>query len=91
MIEGVEATADFKATREELAAYVEYVTLRVDDVSKIFVHLNADGTVDINWTAHHQQFERIRRITGYLTGDLSVWNDSKQAEERERVKHEVRL
>ncbi len=30
---------------------------------------------------------RMRRITGYLTGDLSTWNSSKRAEERDRVKH----
>lgn len=34
-------------------------------------------------------FERIRRITGYLTGDLNTWNNAKRAEERDRVKHEV--
>ncbi|HHW67341.1 MAG TPA: anaerobic ribonucleoside triphosphate reductase [Epulopiscium sp.] len=34
-------------------------------------------------------FERIRRITGYLVGDLSRWNDSKRAEERDRVKHSI--
>ena len=33
------------------------------------------------------QFERIRRITGYLVGTLDKWNDAKRAEERERVKH----
>lgn len=32
-------------------------------------------------------FSRIRRITGYLTGDLSTWCGSKKAEERDRVKH----
>lgn len=32
-------------------------------------------------------FERIRRITGYLTGTLDKWNDAKRAEESERVKH----
>ena len=32
-------------------------------------------------------FERIRRITGYLTGSLESWNDAKKAEERDRVKH----
>jgi ribonucleoside-triphosphate reductase len=33
-------------------------------------------------------FERIRRITGYLVGDLETrWNDAKLAEERDRVKH----
>ena len=31
--------------------------------------------------------ERIRRITGYLVGDMTKWNTAKQAEEQERVKH----
>lgn len=35
-------------------------------------------------------FERIRRITGYLVGSLTTWNDAKKAEERDRVKHDVR-
>lgn len=30
---------------------------------------------------------RMRRITGYLTGDLASWNSAKRAEERDRVKH----
>jgi len=33
------------------------------------------------------QFERIRRITGYLVGTLDRFNDAKRAEERDRVKH----
>ena len=33
------------------------------------------------------KFERIRRVTGYLTGTLSRWNNAKRAEERDRVKH----
>ena len=32
-------------------------------------------------------FERIRRITGYLSGDITSWNDAKRAEEADRVKH----
>lgn len=35
-------------------------------------------------------FERIRRITGYLVGTMEKWNDAKKAEERDRVKHEVK-
>ena len=35
-------------------------------------------------------FERIRRITGYLVGDLERFNDAKRAEERDRVKHDLR-
>lgn len=30
---------------------------------------------------------RMRRITGYLTGDLASWNSAKRAEEIDRVKH----
>jgi len=33
------------------------------------------------------QFERIRRITGYITGDLRTWNIAKRQEEHDRVKH----
>ena len=32
-------------------------------------------------------FERIRRITGYISGSLSTWGSAKRAEERDRVKH----
>nr|DAV11597.1 MAG TPA: anaerobic ribonucleoside triphosphate reductase [Caudoviricetes sp.] len=34
-------------------------------------------------------FERIRRITGYLTSTVDRWNSAKQAEERDRVKHKI--
>ncbi len=32
-------------------------------------------------------FERIRRITGYLVGTVDRFNNGKRAEERDRVKH----
>lgn len=34
-----------------------------------------------------EDIERLRRITGYLTGSLDSWNSAKQAEEKDRVKH----
>ena len=34
-------------------------------------------------------FERIRRITGYLVGNLDRFNNAKRAEEAERVKHTI--
>lgn len=37
-----------------------------------------------------RKFERIRRITGYLVGTMDKWNDAKKAEEKDRVKHEVK-
>ncbi|MDO5329277.1 MAG: anaerobic ribonucleoside triphosphate reductase [Coriobacteriia bacterium] len=38
---------------------------------------------------HGRDFERIRRITGYLVGTMDRWNDAKTAEEADRVKHKV--
>ncbi|MEO2207684.1 anaerobic ribonucleoside triphosphate reductase [Paenibacillus pabuli] len=36
----------------------------------------------------HVHFQRLRRVTGYLTGDYKVrFNSAKQAEVRDRVKH----
>lgn len=33
------------------------------------------------------KFERIRRVTGYLSGDISRFNNAKRCEEAARVKH----
>ena len=38
---------------------------------------------------HLQGFDRIRRITGYLVGTVDRFNNAKQAEEKDRVKHGV--
>ncbi len=35
-------------------------------------------------------FERIRRITGYLVGTMENWNNAKSKEEKDRVKHKTR-
>ena len=45
---------------------------------------NVDGMV-----GEGVRFERVRRITGYLTGDVSRWNSGKAAELNDRVKHNV--
>ena len=37
----------------------------------------------------NNNFERLRRITGYLVGSLERWNDAKKAEEKARVKHSL--
>ena len=33
--------------------------------------------------------ERLRRITGYLVGTTDRFNNAKQAEEKDRVKHGI--
>ena len=78
------------ATEKEAKNYVDYVRENIqssDSVTKITVTLCDDGMVDVDYELHGEKFERIRRITGYLSGTLDSWNDSKRAEERDRVKH----
>lgn len=38
-------------------------------------------------TTDESDISRIRRITGYLVGDMSKWNVAKKQEEKNRVKH----
>ena len=52
--------------------------------------INVDGDyVELSYTYNEVPFERIRRITGYLVGDMNRFNNAKRAEVAERVKHEV--
>lgn len=43
-----------------------------------------------NFLGKNQKFTRIRRVTGYLSGDVCRWGNSKQAELADRVKHTQR-
>ena len=54
------------------------------------IDVDIDGEY-VNLAYHFRggRFERIRRITGYLTGTLDTWNDAKRAEEHDRVKHGI--
>ena len=47
---------------------------------------NVDGMV-----GEGVEFERIRRITGYLVGDTKKFNNGKRAELSDRVKHSVTM
>ena len=91
-IEGVELKVvgldDF--TEKEAQKYIDYVKDRVEEpLQSIEVKLCEDGKIDVDYTLQGEKFERIRRITGYLTGDVTSWNNSKRAEESQRVKHNV--
>lgn len=90
IIDNVVVEADEKVFGSaELERYVKYAKAHTSGVLKeIRVKLCADGKVEIEYKTV-EEFERIRRITGYLTGDLKSWNDAKRAEESERVKHGV--
>ena len=75
----------------EINAYVEQLREKNPDKYIKTVTFTVDGEyVDISYTYDNVPFERIRRITGYLVGTIDRWNDAKQAEEHDRVKHGVR-
>ena len=46
----------------------------------------ASATKDV-FVGEGVKFSRYRRITGYLVGTLDRFNNAKQAEEHDRVKH----
>ena len=50
---------------------------------------NGDGTCRQRFWFSKVPFSRIRRITGYLVGDLNRFNDAKAQEVRDRVKHNM--
>ena len=44
-------------------------------------------TTESSGIGKNVDFDRIRRITGYLVGTIDRFNNAKKAEERDRVKH----
>ena len=89
VVDGVEVSANLpNFSEQEARRYVNFVRSKVQTpLREIVITACDDGKVDVNYYAVGEKFERIRRITGYLTGDLKSWNNAKQAEERDRVKH----
>ena len=78
-----------KCKPDEARAYVDYLEKKYNRKLKA-LDIKIDGDeVELRYEFLQMPFERIRRITGYLVGDMSTWNDSKKAEERDRVKHDA--
>lgn len=92
IVDGVEIISNPADITEEIARNLIAECLRdsgnAQKVAKIIVTPCIFGGFDVKYISEGRKFERIRRITGYLTGDLTSWNDAKKAEEVERVKHE---
>lgn len=45
--------------------------------------------VELTYDFGSAKFNRLRRITGYLVGDVGRWNNAKRSELDDRVKHAV--
>lgn len=74
---------------KEIENYIQYLERNGRKLESLKVTVDGDY-VDLDYRYHTQPFERIRRITGYLVGDMRHWNNAKSAEERDRVKHSIK-
>ena len=74
-------------TFEELERYVAYAKREHPNSRLREITVQENGDVDLGY--EYQPFSRIRRITGYLVGDMDRWNDAKRSEEHDRVKHDM--
>lgn len=45
--------------------------------------------INLEYKWDQKPFHRLRRITGYLVGNLGRWNNAKRAEEHDRLKHDA--
>lgn len=78
---------------EEALAYVERGReLFGSDLYEIDATLDPldSDMIDLEYKWRTKPFHRLRRITGYLVGNLGRWNNAKRAEEHDRVKHSAR-
>ncbi|MCD8308601.1 MAG: hypothetical protein LUD19_02005 [Clostridia bacterium] len=77
-------------SQEEQDLYVKYIENKFPDKRITEVNIEVDGDyVNITYKFVPQNFERIRRITGYLVGTVDRFNNAKRAEVHDRVKHGV--
>jgi hypothetical protein len=79
-------------TADEVNEYVKAFREMHPDIEDGILSIIFDGEyADLYLTDAEEivPFQRIRRITGYLTGDIRRWNDAKYAELKDRVKHGI--
>ena len=80
---------DPHSTAEAVAYLARAAELKFADwarVEAITITFEGEDAI-LDYTYKAIPFERIRRITGYLVGTTDRFNDAKQAEEHDRVKH----
>ena len=76
-------------TEKEKQGYIEFIQNKEPnkEIEYITVVIDDEGYANIEYKVNPIPFERIRRITGYLTGTTNTWNNAKKAELKDRVKH----
>ena len=84
----IEMATDVEVSEEEIQQ------MKADCLSKYPDAHGLTVCVEEEWLGYKphitpKNYERIRRITGYLVGTLDRFNNGKRAEEHDRVKHSV--
>jgi hypothetical protein len=86
-IDGIKITED-KVSLDSAKKFIEGVRKLTPGKRIAEIKVTLDGEFgDLTVTFAAVPFKRIRRITGYLVGDTSRWNDGKYAELQDRQKH----
>lgn len=76
--------------KEEQQGYIDYIEGKYNrKLESINMDIDEENYVNLSYKFSPVSFERIRRITGYLVGTMDKWNNAKQAEESQRVKHGI--
>ena len=79
-----------KISKKEQEAYAEYARNKHPEMHISLLKISVNGEyVDLTCYYDAVPFQRIRRITGYLVGDLGRFNDAKYAEVEDRVSHDM--
>lgn len=77
-------------TVAEVNSYINYMAKQHPDIKSGTLDILLDGDeVELTLMPDVVRFQRIRRITGYLVGDLSRFNNAKRREVDDRVKHGI--
>lgn len=76
-------------SEKEKNAYIEHIKKNNPhrQIEWVEIVIDDEGFANLTYSLAPVEFERIRRITGYLVGTTDKWNDGKKAELKDRVKH----
>lgn len=87
----VKAPEGIVVSEKEKNAYIEHIKKNNPNrqIEWVEIVIDDEGFANLTYSLAPVEFERIRRITGYLVGTMDNWNDAKTAEEADRVKHSL--
>ena len=90
ILENVPLIVEGAHNEKEIDNIVSGLQEKLGDDVKNLISVTAtagEENFELRYEVKQPKFERIRRITGYLVGTTDRWNNAKQEEEHERVKH----